>query len=146
MGNEHKLSFTAAEVDEKLKKVDVAVDKILYLSDYGIDFTSLFMAGGGSQIIEDVGTFWEDVHATPVEQQLRLPIYFGSTLVMPQSVTRYCDEVDGAMRSDVLQATMTFYFNGQFVTVSMLMGSVEDHGAVIRLAIVSTTDIPAQQI
>lgn len=171
MANEVTLNFTAEQIDVRLENAgnailhteqtltpeqqeqarknigaDVGVDKMLYLSDYGIDLTRLFMAGGGSQIIEDVGTFWEDVHATPLEQQLRLPLYFGSTLVMPQSVTRYCDETDGAMVSNVLQATMTFYFNGQFVTVSILMSSIEDRGAGIMLAIVSTTDIPTQQI
>ena len=58
----YKLSYTAEEVNELLKKVSNG-DEAIKLDEYGLSMVSLILSGGGKTRVSGTGNFWRQVNA-----------------------------------------------------------------------------------
>jgi hypothetical protein len=117
-----------------------AMPKMLDLKDYGIDYASLLLAGGGAAVYEDVGSFWEDVNAVKPGQSLLLTSDFMEVTIVPPPSTLYFTAA-GTEVGNIL-TTMTFLFSNKFLTATSYLTPHGTSGAALSVAVTGTVDAP----
>ena len=132
--------YLAATEPVAVSAPDVRVPVMLNLKDYGIDYASLLLAGGGAAVYEDVGSFWEDVKAVKPGQSLLLTSDFAEVTIVPPPATLYFTAT-GTEVGNIL-STMTFLFNHKFLTATSYMTPYGTSGALLSVAVTGMVDAP----
>lgn len=141
--------YTEQELTEEQKVqaranigADAAMPLMLNLADYGIDYATPLLSGGGAAVYEDVGAFWEAVDALKPGQPLLLTSYFGSFLIVPHPATLYYDTGDGGMQVNSILSTITFYYNKKFLVATSNLHRRDDSTTVLSVAVTAMVDAP----
>ena len=135
-------TLTPEQQEQARKNIgaEVSVPVMLNLKDYGIDYASLLLAGGGAAVYEDVGSFWEDVKAVKPGQSLLLTSDFAEVTIVPPPATLYFTAT-GTEVGNIL-STMTFLFNHKFLTATSYMTPYGTSGALLSVAVTGMVDAP----
>lgn len=135
-------TLTPEQQEQARKNIgaEVSVPVMLDLKDYGIDYASLLLAGGGAAVYEDVGSFWEDVNAVKPGQLLLLTSSFVDAVIVPPPSTLYFSPTDTTV--GMIVTTMTFYFSGKFLTSTSYLMQYGTSGAALSVAVTGTVDAP----
>lgn len=125
--------------------VEVSVPVMLDLADYGIDYASLLLAGGGAVTYEDVGSFWEDVNAVKPGQSLLLTSSFGRFLVVPPPSTLYFETTGSGTTVGNILTTMTFFYGSKLLVATSYLTPNGTSGAALSVVVTGMVDMPQPQ-
>jgi hypothetical protein len=137
-------TLTPEQQAQALKNLgaETGVPVVLNLADYGIDFSTPLLAGGGAAIYEDVGSFWEDVNKVKPGQALLLYSEFSGLLVVPTPAMLYFKPIDSGYTVYTILSTLTFYYGSQLLMATSYIAPHGTSGAELRVAIIGSATLP----